>query len=138
MNDPYDYPRCEICKHAKGAACGHPGPVKMTWAYMSWPNTNYDSCCDKYERDAAALRRVHALADRGREAMSDTTISPEEAVRLISAFDWRVPDYELVWLGAVYARPGFEVSVSMEGRFTAPTLRAIADILDRVHPVPAR
>lgn len=62
-NDPYDYPRCEICRYCQGPnKCTHPGPVKMAYPDMK-PAGNYDSyCIDGYEKDEESLRRVHELA----------------------------------------------------------------------------
>jgi len=64
-DDPYDYPRCEICAYAIGAKCTHPGPVKMGESYMSWPRTSYDSYCDKFTKDEEALRTIREFCRGG-------------------------------------------------------------------------
>jgi hypothetical protein len=62
VSDPLDYPRCEICVYCAAAdKCTHPGPVKMGWSYMR-PAGNYDSFCDKFQKDEAALRLLHKWA----------------------------------------------------------------------------
>ena len=64
VSDPYDYPRCEICRYCEGAnKCTFPGTVKMGYDYMK-PAGAYDSYCDKFEKDQASLDWIHASVSK--------------------------------------------------------------------------
>lgn len=60
--NPYAYPRCEICTHAQwGGTCDLPTrPVKWDPHREAryWPVTAYSDLCDQYALNQAALDHI--------------------------------------------------------------------------------